>query len=404
MIDIEKHINKIIQGNALEVLRNFPSESIDCIITSPPYYNLRDYNTDPVNWADGWSGELGQEPSVDLYVAHLCDIFDECHRVLKKTGTVWVVIGDSYSSGATMSMAERIDKELGREDTKMSKMPKRSKPNTTLPPKCLIGVPFHFALEMINRGWILRNTIIWRKPNAMPSSCKNRFTIDFEYVFFFVKSQKYFFNQILEPFSQSYIITCKSVRNPEKTRKYRSLSSESINKTFEKVLSGELVGRNKRAVWDVSTENLSEAHFAPFPQKLIEPMIKAGCPKAICSKCGAIFTQQTIRKSFGENREKGKYDIKRMGDSVYTIETVANCDCNAPTVPGIVLDIFAGSGTTLRVAKRLARKSIGIELNPQYVQIAKTLNSSFKKKLASSVSKDNYHQLDQFLEGDNNRN
>lgn len=324
---IQKNIGKIIEGHALEVLKEFPDESINCIITSPPYYNMRQYDTVPVKWNDGWIGELGLEESMQQYISHLCDIFDECKRVLKKDGTLWVNIADGYSSGASMTMQERISRELGK-DTKLTQMKKRPKPKTKIAPKSLLGVPFRFAVEMLdNRQWILRNTIIWQKPNCSPSPVKDRFTNDFEYVFFFTKSKKYDFRQILEPLAEETI--ARSNRKWHNSAKldstFSGITKESNEAYAEKVKAGEIKGRNKRTVWSIPTQHNPKKHYATFPTKLIVPMILSGCKKE-----------------------------------------------------GIVLDIFAGSGTTLRVAKSLGRKGIGIELNPEFIQMAYELDSGWK--------------------------
>jgi len=165
---VEDFINKIIcdgYSDPLRIFRELPDESVDCIVTSPPYWGLRNYNNISKSWKD-WKGQLGLEPTFNMYINHLCDIFDEIKRVLKSSGTCWVNIGDRYSTSKSGIIS-----------------------------KCLIGIPFRFTIEMINRGWILRNTIIWHKPNAMPSSVKDRFSVDFEYIFFFVKNQEYFFDQ-----------------------------------------------------------------------------------------------------------------------------------------------------------------------------------------------------------------
>ncbi|MDQ1251060.1 MAG: hypothetical protein QG646_129, partial [Euryarchaeota archaeon] len=214
-----KLVNRIINGDALEVLKEFPSNFIDCVVTSPPYWLLRDYGIGPVIW-DGdpncshkfntvhrlhspqgnqgqamnnhpngqsnfclncgaWRGQLGLEPTLDLYIKHLCNIFDEIYRVLKDTGSCWVNLGDTYTGN--------VGKRNGWTDEKGIYLTNKTEIIHQLPQKCLAGIPFRFAIEMVNRGWILRNTLIWHKPNCLPSSAKDRFTVDFEYLFFFVK-------------------------------------------------------------------------------------------------------------------------------------------------------------------------------------------------------------------------
>lgn len=265
-------MNKILQGDSLEVLKTLPDESVDCVITSPPYWALRDY---------GVNGQLGLEPTFQEYITKLCDIFDEVKRVLKKDGTCWVNLGDTYggSGKGAMGVSDKStlrnhsigDHEKKRRLAKESwTFKKASKENGV--GKCLAQIPSRFAIEMTNRGWILRNEIIWHKPNCMPSSVKDRFTIDFEKVFFFVKSKKYWFETQYEPLAD---ITQKRLaqgkwesRQGSKINKgVLPMSANSFNKAILKM--AETGERNKRCVWQVSTKPFKEAHFATFPEKLI---------------------------------------------------------------------------------------------------------------------------------------
>ncbi len=178
--------NTILNGDALQHLKEMPSESINCVMTSPPYWALRDYVIE---------GQLGLEKTFEEYINKLCDIFDEVKRVLRKDGTCWVNLGDTY--GGTGAGQEKSINSQGKftdgqyfEQVKSRELKAETTKHLS---KCLIMIPFRFAIEMVNRGWILRNTIIWHKPNCMPSSVKDRFTVDFEYLFFFVKNKKYWF-------------------------------------------------------------------------------------------------------------------------------------------------------------------------------------------------------------------
>ena len=310
-------INKIICGDSLNSLKKLPDGIVDCVVTSPPYWALRNYGTNPVLWNDGWIGELGLEPDFNQYITHLCDIFDEVKRTLKDTGTCWVNLGDTYGgSSLGLSYAGHSKGKNSILPNDLSYMPKVAHSRGKLD-KSLLLIPFRFALEMVNRGWILRNVIIWQKPNCTPQSVKDRFTVDFEYLFFFVKSKKYHFEQQLEPFKESTIKRCKGKCNKNKGEFYQGLSKENFEKIQEKVLTGKLKGKNKRAVWNIATSAFKGTHFAVYPPKLIEIPIKAGSP---------------------EN--------------------------------GIVLDPFMGSGTTGLVAKKLNRNWLGIELNPEYAKMA----------------------------------
>nr|BDD46500.1 methyltransferase [bacterium] len=310
-------INKLIVGDSLNSLKKIPNGVVDCVVTSPPYWALRDYGTNPVKWPDDWVGELGLEPNFDQYITHLCDIFDEVKRTLKDTGTCWVNLGDSYGgSGLGLSYAGHTKGKNSILPDDLSYMPKvahlRGKYS-----KCLLMIPFRFAIEMVDRGWILRNVIIWQKPNCTPQSMKDRFTVDFEYLFFFVKSQKYYFKQQLEPLKDSTLKRCQGRCDRNKGEHYQGLSKENYNKYQQKVLNGEVKGKNKRAVWNIATSPFKGAHFAVYPQKLIEVPIKAGCPEG-----------------------------------------------------GLVLDPFMGSGTTALVAEKFNCNWLGIELNPNYAQMA----------------------------------
>ncbi|MFH1448719.1 MAG: DNA methyltransferase, partial [Candidatus Micrarchaeota archaeon] len=325
-----------------EALKQIPDESIDCVITSPPYWALRDYNSEPQVWdgdpncehrwgdkinnptdltfrdgksttvgtqlkeevwakknptsnfctkCNAWKGELGLEPTFDLYIKHLCDIFDEIKRILKKTGTCWVNLGDTYSASSTHAsksgsmLYDGISGDYGKRSGRTVRSEHKRFEDSGLPQKSLCQIPSRFAIEMSNRGWILRNEIIWFKPNCMPSSAKDRFTVDFEKVFFFTKSKKYYFEQQIEG---NQIITRKGTT--KKNSKVgagitgRTFSSERLRSGLERDIT--TVGRNKRCVWEICPQPFPDAHFAVFPEKLVETPILSGCPKDVCVKCG----------------------------------------------------------------------------------------------------------------------
>lgn len=305
----ELPLNQIIQGDALTELKKLPSESVDCVVTSPPYYGLRDYGVD---------GQLGLEKSYQEYISNLCDIFDEVKRVLKKEGTCWVNIGDSYS---TSHETGTTDAKTGWKSSGNDKNPRQKEHARAnggdIPTKSLMQIPSRFSIEMSNRGWILRNEIIWHKPNCMPSSVKDRFTVDFEKVFFFVKNKKYWFETQYEPIEFESIRRERRAINkagkPYAIQKNKAFTGyDGVDNEYKNH-----PGRNKRAVWKIATKPFKEAHFPTYPESLIEPMIKAGCP-----------------------------------------------------VGGTVLDPFFGAGTTGLVAMKQGKKYIGIELNPEYIKIA----------------------------------
>lgn len=291
-------LNKIYNGNALDVLKTFPDESVDMVITSPPYWALRDY---------GAEGQLGLESTFQEYINKLCDIFDDVKRVLKKSGSCWVNLGDTYSgSGKGVGGIKERTKESWVFD-------KKPTIEEQLPSKSLLQIPSRFAIEMCNRGWILRNEIIWYKPNAMPQSVRDRFTVDFEKLFFFTKNKKYYFKQQKEQMKTNHICG-KSTRNHSRMV---SLNTTKQNDFSQDLKISKDLQRNKRSVWSINTKPFKEAHFATYPEELIITPIKACCL---------------------EN--------------------------------GIVLDPFMGSGTTAVVAKGLGLKYVGIELNPDYIKIA----------------------------------
>ena len=306
VLNLDNIVNTIIQGNALDVLKQIPNDSIDCVVTSPPYWSLRDYEI---------KGQLGQEKTFQEYIEKLITIFIEIKRVLRKTGTCFVNIGDTYISKGATRHKGYVDPKYPNGRVGGDCEPSGLK--QTIESKNLALIPFRFAIEMQNRGWIVRNTIIWHKPNCMPESVKDRFTKSHEYIFFFVKNQKYYFDNeaIKEPKAESSLQRVKyprfSPKNKGITGQYAIVGKDFSEKEKESIF------RNKRDVWSITTKSFSGAHFATFPPDLIEPMIKAGCPNN-----------------------------------------------------GVVLDPFMGSGTTAVVAKKLGRNYIGIELNPKYIGIA----------------------------------
>jgi DNA modification methylase len=319
-------MNKILVGGALEQLHTLPAESVDMCITSPPYWGLRDY---------GVAGQLGLEKDFNEYIDKLCSIFDEVKRVLKPTGTCWVNLGDTYAGGqsgtggdgktSTLNCKRNTDKSFHKADKSHAHFGHKIK--WSLPTKSLCQIPSRFAIEMCNRDWILRNEIIWHKPNCMPSSAKDRFTVDFEKLFFFTKNKKYYFEQ---QFEEMCMESLRRERRGNHKNKYsddehfpdgvhaNTMSQPRVFRGYEGIDAeyNSRKGRNKRCVWRVTTKPYKEAHFAVYPEALIEAPINGGCP-----------------------------------------------------TNGIVLDPFIGSGTTAAVAKRLGRQYIGIELNPDYVPL-----------------------------------
>lgn len=318
--------NKIYQGNAIDVLKTFEDNSIDCCVTSPPYYALRDYGTGtwvggkpdcphyrtskssdktitghkrmqenkspvgdaiykdvcPLCGAIRVDNQIGLEETPQKYIERLTEVFMEVHRVLKPEGTLWVNIGDSYN-GSGGNHKEGHKNDSGFQGNIGVKYGGKGAKVDGLKPKDLIGIPWMLAFSLRNAGWYLRQDIIWHKPNPMPESVTDRCTKSHEYIFLMSKSQNYYFD-------------------------FEAIQEGSIDNIGK---------RNKRDVWSVSVKPFKEAHFATYPQELIAPCILAGCPQG-----------------------------------------------------GIVLDPFMGSGTTAIVASKLGRDYVGIELNPEYKEMA----------------------------------
>ncbi len=307
--------NIILQGDALQKLKELPEKSINMCMTSPPYWALRDYGVD---------GQLGLEPTFDEYINNLCNIFDEVKRVLRDDGTCWVNIGDTYMGNSSYSKKGRQgfgNDKIGMINKKQwvdPKYPHKEKlrgrehiEKCNIPSKSLSMIPMRFAIEMVNRGWILRNTIIWHKPNCMPCSVKDRFTVDFEYIFLFSKKKNYYFETQYE--SQKY----DEAYYRQKLRKSKNYKMKEPYKNNFPVPRSDLPGRNKRTTWSINTKPYSDAHFAVYPEELCKTPIDSGCPEG-----------------------------------------------------GVVLDPFFGAGTTGLVALKQNKKFIGVELNKEYIEIA----------------------------------
>jgi DNA modification methylase len=462
-------INKIFVGDVLSVLKTLPDELVDCIITSPPYWAQRDY---------GVEGQIGLEKTPEEYVEKLVTIFREARRVLKKSGTLWLNLGDTYygggfrhSDGTDEEFAEKYPKQASNRGAasletrdKLSKI--RALKHPVLKPKDLVGIPWRVALALQEDGWWLRQDIIWHKINAMPEPVKDRFVKSHEYVFLFSKSPDYYFDSyaVKEPYTEPLnrwggnILIARGESLWDKSTGHSTYRNRNMRPDPR--------GRNRRDVWSIPTKPFHRAHFATFPEDLIEPMILAGCPEFVCKKCGKPRERMFCKKEHkGEEKppspkfanslvhsaggrafyytEQRKYPVNQKEfamflrqyvkgheqelDEAFTptmwrhwirtddsggalpdkeqylilkqicnlpddydekmTETVeilvddegdkeefcgwSDCGCNAGFEPGIVLDPFMGSGTVGLVARKLGRYYIGIELNPQYAEMAR---------------------------------
>jgi site-specific DNA-methyltransferase (cytosine-N4-specific) len=302
-------LNKIYQEPCLETLRKMPDEFLDCVITSPPYWQLRDY---------GYDGQWGLEPTFDEYLEHLWQMMAEIHRVLKPTGTIWINLGDSYSTQSGTNLALARGKNYQSDSTYLvnrGESGKLLKPKN-LPNKCLLLIPHRFAIGCIDRGWILRNDVIWAKRNGMPESVTDRFSKKHEFVFFMVKQEKYYFDldSVRGKNSESSL---KRIEYGWKSN-HDSIGKIDTDKMGERFCNPK--GKNPGDVsdfWDIMTKPSSNEHYAAYNNELIRKPILAGCPEG-----------------------------------------------------GIIYDPFMGTGSTAEAALRANRKFIGSEMSEKYCKIA----------------------------------
>ena len=300
-------------GDCLEVLKALPDESVHCCVTSPPYYALRDY---------GMEEQIGREATPKEYISRLTEVFTEVRRVLRSDGTLWLNIADTYAGKGNQGDFVDPKNPKGRNGQAVALNYKVE----GCKPKDMIGIPWMLAFALRDSGWYLRNDIIWMKENPMPESCKDRCSRCYEHIFLLSKSRKYFFDAkaISEPIAPATAERLK--RGMKGGNKYgKPVPGQPQTQTINRPRAhGEITDsminpmRNKRDVWVVNTVPFKGGHYAAYPPKLVEPCLLAGCPEG-----------------------------------------------------GIVLDPFFGSGTTGMVAKQLNRHYIGIELNPEYAELAK---------------------------------
>lgn len=335
----------ILTGDAVSVLKDLEPDSIDCVLTSPPYYALRDYHID---------GQIGLEITLHHYLDHLMLVVSEVQRVLKPTGVFWLNLGDTYynptvtgkkPAGKNAKRADRYD-EIGFHF-----------PNVYAPVqrKSLMAIPWRAALSMLDRGWVLRNVVTWAKPNPMPHPVMDRLTASWEPVFMFTKSDRYFFDLDSIRVKSVSGVSTAAWNEIDSTTEFgtEEVGDTPASRTHAlrkrkhvQGYTGNPLGKNPGDVWLISPDtNDNDNHFASFPELLVSRCLQAGCPANVCEVCGL----PPIRTRAG-------WDW---------------CKCNAGYKPGVVLDPFVGSGTTCAVAAKLGLDSIGIELNPEYAEAAR---------------------------------
>jgi DNA modification methylase len=327
---------RILTGDVREMLKTLPDQSVQTCVTSPPYWGLRDY---------GVSGQLGLESTPEAYVAAMVGVFREVRRVLKDDGTAWLNLGDSYAGSGKGGNPEAGKQSTNRgsqavgvlygtgrtaREAAVTNVSRLTFPDQGIKQKDLVGIPWMVAFALRADGWYLRSDIIWSKPNPMPESVTDRPTKAHEYIFLLSKSRSYYYDAdaIAEPFIRRAIFNENS----------RGLSTQTgaggnRNDAGRESIAIDADGRNKRSVWAVATQPYPDAHFATYPEKLIEPCVLAGSAE---------------------------------GDTV--------------------LDPFTGSGTTGAVSVRLQRHFIGCELNPAYVELARTRIGDVAPLLAREVA------------------
>jgi DNA modification methylase len=364
----------ILQGDVLDGLRTLPDCSVQCCITSPPYYGLRNYGVD---------GQIGLEETPEKFVQKITEVFREVRRVLRDDGTLWLNLGDSYvhgvPGGGCVFQNGRTD---GRETYEADNSRGREKISTTFPGckiKDMLGIPWRVAFALQADGWYLRSDIIWAKPNPMPESVTDRPTKAHEYIFLLTKSARYYYDAdaVREAYQETSLKRYKSDFHSDNP------SCQATGNPCVKIdgrIDANPTGRNIRTVWTITTQARPEAHFATFPDEIPRRCIKAGTSEyGCCQNCGKPWERIVdIVGGRGESWHDHVNDDQKgqRGASCpdgYKREFKGwrpGCTCDAgDPVPCVVLDPFMGSGTVAVIARELNRSSVGCELNPEYVKI-----------------------------------
>ncbi|MEM4056770.1 MAG: site-specific DNA-methyltransferase [Thermoplasmatales archaeon] len=402
--------HKIYNMHVLDALKQIPDESVDFVMTSPPYYGLRSYHNADADW-NGWRGQLGLEPTYQMYIEHLLLVTKELKRILKKSGTLWWNMGDSYSG--------KMGSRAGWQDPKYSKSREEGIEDGetvflnadygNIPRKSLMMIPERLAIGMIDQGWILRNKLIWYKRNSLPSSVKDRFSNKYEFVYFFTKSPRYYFNLDV-------------VRKPLKHSSIKRIKQINIDRQFQTGKSSEFAKTNpnmniKKMLMNMHEKYADENNYTSFrsdySDEYVNPQVNPNdtIPENAVDDYAKWYFQEREKKSWHDHEHDLEMGLKQQkrgqdlvhypypyganpGDIVGDIdsgdffdiptrshpfahfaiypETLVEPFMKAGCPPqGVVLDPFAGSGTTAVVGKRMGHSTISIEISPDYVEIIK---------------------------------
>jgi DNA modification methylase len=385
--------SRVVHADAREMLSHVEPGSVQCICTSPPYFGLRDYGGPELSWADGWVGQLGLEPTPDMYVEHLHEVFAAAREALRDDGLLFLNIGDSYA-GSWGNQGRKAERGTQRPinggmltPVLNGCYPDAGSNTGTIPPgadykaKDLLGIPWMTAFAMRTAGWYLRSAIVWEKPNAMPSSVRDRPTSSYEHVFMLSKKPRYHYDQeaVKVPVAEA-----------TKGRSKRSRKARSYDLTTGQVgpdVGGgkEIETRNLRDVWSIPTKGIREAHFAVFPQALAERCLLAGTSPIACGACGAPWrriverTAMVVRESptrqaqkdasVGANKNTSVSGTMISPPTSSTKGFEPTCGHDDPTGRCLVMDPFSGASTTGLACASLGLDYVGFEVVEEYIEI-----------------------------------